>query len=228
MGGVRVDVLRDNGSSGCSVKQSLVRPEQYTGRYIPLIMIDGTTREFPEAIIHVNCPFYTGSVRALAMPEPMYPLIVGNITGVRNGSIVDKSTQTAAAALTRAAAKAAKLSQAPLRVDSPQELMNSEEVAREQQQDPTLACAWKHLQKGNVHESSHGQTRFLLKRGRLYREITTDDDVRLQFVVPEKYRTAVLKLGHSAVLGGHMGQRKTLDCIQAEFYWPGFGEDIKR
>ena len=141
---------------------------------------------------------------------------------------MDQSTQTAAAAQPRAVAGTAELNPAPLRAESLQEMVNSEEVAREQQQDPTLACAWKHMRNGDVHESAHGQTKFLVKRGRLYRQVTTDEDVKLQFVVPEKYRREVLKLGHSEVFGGHVGQRKTLARIQAEFFWPGFCEDVKR
>ena len=195
-------------------------------------MIDNSYKFFPEAHIYVETPFYTGQVNAVVMPDPIYPLIIGNVPGVRNAHSVDIGTQTSAAVLTRAMTRAQKKPRVtPLQISSPQELMNSEGVAREQQMDPTLASIWSKLATGAMQGSPDDrvQSKFILRRGRLYRETrTAQDEVRLQFVVPEKYRQAVFNLGHSAVLGGHMGQKKTFDRIQAVFFWPGFGQEIAR
>ena len=228
VGGIPVDVLRDNGSSGCSVRQSLVRPEEYTGRQIHVRMIDGSVRMFPEALIQVTSPFFTGSTVAVVMPEPLFDLIVGNISGVRNACTVDVATQTSAAVVTRAMARAPK-PVTPLTIASPQDLINSQDVVHEQQSDPTLAAVRKKLEGNVVIHSRVGQCRFLCKRGRLYRETKTPQgEVRLQFIVPAKYRRAVFDLGHCEILGGHMGQKKTFDRIQAVFFWPGMGQEINR
>ena len=67
---------------------------------------------------------------------------------------------------------------------------------------------------------SHGVTsRFIKERNRRYRlTVSPNGDSKLQSIVPEKFREAVFKLGHYAALGGHMGTRKTLDRIQAQFF----------
>ena len=206
-----MNVLRDNGSSGCSVKQCLVRPEEYTGRQIQVKMIDGSVRLFPEAQIQVTSPFFTGSTVAVVMPQPLFDLIIGNIKGAKNSCAIDVATQTSAIAV------------------MPQDLFYSQDIVQEQQSDPTLAGVHRKLQ-GNVIKHSRGcQARFLHIQGRLYRASQTPQgEVRTQFVVPAKYRRAVCEMGHSAVLGGHVGQRKTFDYIQAGFFWPGMGRDISK
>ncbi|XP_076043623.1 uncharacterized protein LOC143026738 [Oratosquilla oratoria] len=108
-------------------------------------------------------------------------------------------------------------------------LSNSEDVVAEQTTDPTLAMVRKKVLEGHCRTSRGTETRFLKKRGRLYRStVYPSGDSRLQFVVPEKYRLAVFKLGHHAVLGGHMGVQKTQDRIQSQFFWPGIGREIVR
>ena len=53
-----------------------------------------------------------------------------------------------------------------------------------------------------------------------------NDDGHLQLIVPNVYRNDILKKLHSGVVGGHLGQDKTL--IKACFYWPGHWNDVNQ
>ena len=48
-----------------------------------------------------------------------------------------------------------------------------------------------------------------------------------QLVVPQKFRTDILKHLHEGVTGGHLGQDKTLHKLKERFYWPGYYNDIR-
>ena len=48
-----------------------------------------------------------------------------------------------------------------------------------------------------------------------------------QLVVPQKFRTDILKHLHEGVTGGHLGQDKTLHKLKERFYWPGHYNDIR-
>lgn len=51
-------------------------------------------------------------------------------------------------------------------------------------------------------------------------------EVRTRFVVPTQCRYAVMKMGHYAMLGGHMGPQKPLNRICHKFFWTGMNADI--
>src|SRR5260221_58 len=72
-------VLRDSGSIGIVVKQSLVDKQQYTGEEELCILIDGTTKRFPVAEIHLNPPYFHGTSKAVVMQNPLYDVIIGNV-----------------------------------------------------------------------------------------------------------------------------------------------------
>ena len=48
-----------------------------------------------------------------------------------------------------------------------------------------------------------------------------------QLVVPVKFRSEVLRLGHASILAGHLGIKKTTDRILINFFWPGVFGDIR-
>ena len=48
----------------------------------------------------------------------------------------------------------------------------------------------------------------------------------LQLVVPECNREEVMREMHSAALGGHLGEEKTLARVRERFYWPGYHSDV--
>lgn len=48
-----------------------------------------------------------------------------------------------------------------------------------------------------------------------------------QLVVPKPFRSRVLHLAHSHVLGGHLGAAKTQEQVSQRFFWPGVDREIK-
>ena len=78
-----VDVLRDTGCSGVVVKQSLVNPDQLTGKKHLCVLVDGTCKRVSSANIEIDTPFFTGTVEAMCMADPVCPLVLGNIKRVR-------------------------------------------------------------------------------------------------------------------------------------------------
>lgn len=81
--GEHASVLRDSGTNTVLVKRCLVKDEELTGEQTPVTLVDGTVRWLPEAIITVSTPYYSGEVVAKCVEEPLYDLILGNISGVR-------------------------------------------------------------------------------------------------------------------------------------------------
>ncbi|XP_042865110.1 uncharacterized protein LOC122248852 [Penaeus japonicus] len=189
-------------------------------------MIDGSLVNVPEATIHVESPFFTGRVTAAVMVNPIFDVVIGNIKGVRNSCAADAATQTGAAAVTRGMVKM-KEELTPL--TSVSDLVNCQDIVQEQESDPSLESVRRKLTEKSLSMSHGEESCFIVKNKRIYRRVLTQHgEERLQFVVPARYRLAVFRLGHHSALGGHMGQKKTLDRIQTEFFWPGMGQEIAR
>ncbi len=74
-----VSVLRDTWCSSIVVKRSLVNNCNLKGKECMAVLIDGTVRRFPIAVIHVDTPYYTGDVEPMCMERTIYDLIIGNI-----------------------------------------------------------------------------------------------------------------------------------------------------
>lgn len=49
---------------------------------------------------------------------------------------------------------------------------------------------------------------------------------RYQIVLPSIVRTAVLKLAHDHIMGGHLGVNKTFQRVSQYFYWPGLRRSV--
>jgi len=79
--GTPVRVLRDTGCPTVVVRRSLVPNEKFTGLEKRCILIDGTTRQTPVAEIKVETLYFTGTVLAVCMENPICDLVVGNILG---------------------------------------------------------------------------------------------------------------------------------------------------
>ncbi|XP_078000810.1 uncharacterized protein LOC144453400 [Glandiceps talaboti] len=81
--GQKSKVLRDSGCNAVVVRKGLVDNSQMTGEVRTFIMMDRTCRRAPVAKVTVDTPFYSGVVEALCMETPLYDLILGNFSGVR-------------------------------------------------------------------------------------------------------------------------------------------------
>ena len=50
----------------------------------------------------------------------------------------------------------------------------------------------------------------------------------LQLVLPANLVNGVLEGLHNTLVGGHMGERKTLEKVRAHFYWPGQRKEVEQ
>ena len=243
-----MSVMRDSGSTVCLVAKQLVSQERYTGKVIPMYLADHSLIQAPEVTIFVDTPFLKGSIKAVVLDNPLFPLIVGNVDGAQafpKVSLSSMATQTeisgpvtghspfpsmqTSAVVTRAAAERAKRIPKPLKVVSIDEMLQSPGIGVEQTGDPSLRRVWDHAQSKKTFGRAPNRHWFVVKEGKLYRETHhSTNGIRSQLAVPENYRPTVLRLGHETAMAGHMGYKKTLDRIQAYFFWPGMGKDVER
>ncbi|XP_040071417.1 uncharacterized protein LOC120843961 [Ixodes scapularis] len=85
-----VTVLRDSGCNTVVVKRDLVPDDKLTGVSSPVFLLDRTVKYLPEAEIEVRTPFFTGSLIAKCMDNPLYDLVLGNVHGVRGIDDLDE------------------------------------------------------------------------------------------------------------------------------------------
>ena len=225
--GKKVEVLRDTGCTCCTVKRSLVSDDQLIGKESYVTLIDETTQKYPLAVIDVDCPFFTGKTEALCMEDTLYDLVIGNI----DGSKLPDMSHFSAAAVTRSQAKQSKIACRKLKV--PDQIINEDKEALKQAQatDPNLDSIRGRVESGSITVSrglNRGETRFVRKKGLLYRQFTKGNKVTLQLVVPVGFREKVLRLAHETLLTEHLGIKKTLDRVVSEFFWPGVCGDVAR
>ena len=247
----KIQVLRDSGCSGVVVRRDLVESSQLTGEVRTCVMIDGTCRRAPVARVNINTPYYNGEVDALCMQTPVYDVIIGNIDGAREpgnpnpnwnnkkenlkdkeGDSKDKievvhSVQTRSQKL-----KEGKPGR-PMIVPKCGKEVTVEVLREAQQTDDSLKQIRNLVKSGKERQSGVGNvSRFIVKNGLIYREFQSpkieQGRVFTQLVVPLKYRTEVMRLGHDSVLAGHLGAKKTTDKILTQFYWPSIHDDITR
>ena len=225
--GRNVEVLRDTGCTCCTVKRSLVSDDQLIGKESYVTLIDETTQKYPLAVIDVDCPFFTGKTEALCMEDTLYDLVIGNI----DGSKLPDMSHFSAAAVTRSQAKQSENACRKLKV--PDQIINEDKEALKQAQatDPNLDNIRGKVESGSITVSrglNRGETKFVRKKGLLYRQFTKGNKVTLQLVVPVGFREKVLRLAHETLLTEHLGIKKTLDRVVSEFFWPGVCGDVAR
>ena len=70
----------------------------------------------------------------------------------------------------------------------------------------------------------------IVRDGVLYRQHEDEhgSGSHLQLVVPRQARGEILQDIHGGVVGGHLGEKKTLSQLKERFYWPGQSEEVKR
>ncbi|GFS14399.1 rab GTPase-binding effector protein 1-like, partial [Elysia marginata] len=91
LNGQSASLLRDSGCTTVGVHRSFVKPEDYTGRNISCITFRGTVEKFPTAIIFLQSEFYSGSLEAAVLPNPVADIILGNINGAKATEMVMKT-----------------------------------------------------------------------------------------------------------------------------------------
>jgi hypothetical protein len=272
--GRKVSVLRDTGSSAVVIRSSLVLDSEYTGKKEMVILIDGTARVLPTAVVKINTPFFSGKTEAIVVEKPIYDVIIGNIPEARNTSNPDPNwesyTQTHStsitninesevkvvqpevesnetnselevksdkslcrahshAVVTRGQAKKLEKPIKPLKSPSAISDISPSKLVKAQEQDPSLSNCWERAK----HPTQHTDTKqlYLVHKGWLFRQTRDPNDNTKgigpkQLVVPSDFRVDIMKVAHEALLGGHLGIKKTMDKICTQFYWPAMQQDI--
>ena len=230
--GQTVSVLRDSGCSGVVVRKDLVSNNQMTDRVKTCVLIDGTIRKVPVAVIDVDTPYYSGEVEALCMNNPVYDLILGNIDGVRcptepdlewSCSLLKKQTLPAKgdvivcdqdflglAVETRSQSKAKGKSFKELKVPVPLSEIVTPDILRDEAQknDVTLHKVKELAESGDEKLSRKGgMSEFVIHTdGILYRKFQSPviefGEPFHQVVAPVPFRQPVMKLAHKSILEG--------------------------
>ena len=228
-----IDVLRDTGCSSSVIKRSLCCDADFTGERKTCLMMDGHAVNVPVVQKHVDTPYYTGLLTAVAMDNPVYDLVIGNIPGAREPSNPDPEWRTTTAAVVTRSQKSTRKLQ-PLKVSKTEvKNIDSSTLKKLQEQDPTLDKIRKWIDSGNGKcPRQNIEESFYLSpdSGLLYRESHSKKTLApvKQLVLPTQLRENVMEVAHDSVLGRHLMLQKTLDCVLGNFYWPGIREDVSR
>ncbi|XP_071504639.1 uncharacterized protein [Diadema antillarum] len=146
--GKPVQVLRDSGCSTAVIRTDLVQPQQMTDEWRT---IDGTTRRFQVARVRVDTPYLVGELDVLCMNNPVYPLILGNVQGVRNPGDPDcqwKPVELLEAVETRQQKEDKTKPLRALKVPGQVSNVTPDDFRREQKADATLDKLRQHATSG--------------------------------------------------------------------------------
>ncbi|XP_071491788.1 uncharacterized protein [Diadema antillarum] len=149
--GKPVQVLRDSGCSTAVIRTELVQPQQMTDEWRTCILIDGTTRRFQVARVRVDTPYFVGELDVLCMSNPVYPLILGNVQGVRNPGDPDcqwKPVELLEAVETRQQKEDKTKPLRALKVPGQVSNVTPDDFRREQKADATLDKLRQHAMSG--------------------------------------------------------------------------------
>ena len=75
-------VLRDSGSFVSTIRKDLVPANCYTNRKVSLQFADGNITTVETALIKINCKFFKGTMDFAILPNPVSPIIIGNMKHV--------------------------------------------------------------------------------------------------------------------------------------------------
>ena len=98
--------------------------------------------------------------------------------------------------------------------------------AKQQSQKPP-ASEIKSMSRGSIW-LFRIWNQLMLREQKLYRQYVGlgDGEVVQQFLIPECKKTEVLKHMHEGILGGYLGEEKTLGRIRERFNRPGYHNDV--
>ena len=80
--GMEVKVFRDTGCSAVDVRRSLIKLKQLAGKEETCVLIDGTIRHTPLAMMEIDTPFLKYHRNVVCIEKPLYEIIIGNMPGV--------------------------------------------------------------------------------------------------------------------------------------------------
>ena len=220
-------MFRDPGCTTVLVKEKLVPKCKFTGKLVDLKMANSQVFRYPEALVDVVSPYYTGRTLAVCVPNPIYDLVIGAIDGSTDGV----STEVSAVATRLQSELEEKKSRAPpkLKVKEVISLMQKEKIGKLQAEDKTLNRIFEYAKTEKIFSKKENESHcFVVINGILYRRLKRSGQNSDQLVVPEQFRDAVMELAHDSLMSGHLGIQKTTARIQGNFFWPGMSVQIAR
>ena len=180
------------------------------------------TEALPLAMVEIESPFYTGTVKAVCMDHPLYDVTIGNIPGA-----TELQEPSVGAAVTRAASKRTPRF-TKLNVNQLYDLdLDADSMKTLQEEDKTLDKLREDVQSGKTVDQNR-KGKIITIKGLLYRSYMCQDGETKQLILPLCLRTKIMSIAHEGLLGGHLGIEKTLAKIRQEFYWPGIGAEVRR
>ena len=224
--GKKVKILRDTGCTAVIVKKSLVPNENLTNSSSVLNFADMRSLKAPKAIIDLKCPLFSGKTEAVCLDDLPFDVLLGNI---ENASCACKITEehvvndynSVCAVETRNSIikyskplKETNISNLPFQFDI--KSVNNKDLITLQENDPTLKSCFKKLNSLDNCFPKFAKHNGILVR--LCNRGKSSKDIVQQIVLPLELRDKFIKLGHDALLAGHLGIRKTKDRILSHYF----------
>ena len=231
--GKPVTVLRDTGCNGIVARKSKVpQGNIVTDKKQTCTLADGSKVTVPVAIVSIDTPYLQGDYEVWCMENPVYDLIVGNVSEARPADKPDPEWQVSVVETRQQRRNKDKPYPALKVPDVIKDEIEPEVMRRAQEEDRTLAKPREYASQNTTHNKKNGKVRWYRKRGLLFREFVMKegeiDKVFVQLVVPQKFRETIMKLAHDSLFAGHLGTQRTVARVTAEFYWPGIQSDVRR
>ena len=223
-----VTAIRDTGATTVFVDQTLVPRNAVRCGVSKVCGIEaGFKSDRPNVRIHVDTPYFSGEVWAVALERPASPLVIGNWAHLVEGGTTGVSTELPPTCLGSAKTIAALLHPTLTPIQEGKGLLVDHQTARAlQASDPSLTPLRK-LVGARADPTTDG-TRYVMSQGLLYRVFTKGGRRWKQLMVPVGLRATVLKVGHITPTSGHSGAKRTQERIWQQFAWPGMSQDIRQ
>ena len=221
--GIPVEIMLDSGCTTVGVKRSLISEDQLTGQVQRCQQFDGSIVELPLAMVSLDCKFYSGSVEACVIDNPVCDVILGKIQGSTFHCVQTQAVQT------RAQAKEANKPFRPLLTSKTPKLnIAANDCATAQKADDSLKNLFGKISSPGKKIGDQIES-FVVRDGLLYRRLVNmaTNQTVWQLCVPKPLRESVLIAAHDSIFGGHMAFKSTLKRIYPFFFWPGYSKDVK-
>lgn len=161
--GSPVTVFRDTGCSGIVLRKTKVSDQNFIdGKQQVCVLADGSKITVPVAEVFIDTPYLSGRHEIWCMENPVYDLIIGNVSDARLLDKPDHNWQVNAVE-TRQQNRNKEKPYPPLKVPSIIiDVIDPQTIKAAQEEDPTLSKVRKYVENHIVHEEKNGKINFTL------------------------------------------------------------------